>query len=838
MLAIAAGMVASPAAAVVSPGSAAARARPAATTPAASTPAPTTPALGVTGATLAPIAASSTADDDAGGGTPGGEGDWLAANGLSSPACAHSRTPACKASGTVTIPVAPGHYSFDTWTEGGTLGTPTWNGIVSGILGFAWALIVQITVAVFSVLEWAMSVNLTQMGGGALSRVHLINASWGMPIAAVMLALGAIWVATQTFSERKIGAALSGVASGFLTMGVSLAILTNPAGTIGQLTAMTAELGRAAASAPLAIAAPNTSLDDGMKQTWQVVIERPFALLEFGDTDWGTDPAQRDPKLVAAARDIAREQGPDVLARVNAAKTNAGVFAVWGSNSNERNSRRKDKCEGGPCLLNVLCGGEEDLDDCKGSMAKYVKARTDEGVTNRVAQVPMIGLGMLSIWIIFGAIAVGLLWSFLSIFKNLIVLAYLWVLALTFKAELRRKPVEIVLNLVGSAVALILFGILAGVAITIFLIVQSLGLPWALQWVLSIIALVGLFLERGEITDVMKRLLTQPQKTTGGIGGFAGRLASSYATGVGLGALRGRRPAGASIGAGTGTGGGIPTSLPVDPAAAQAAAGAQERPGMVKTAAAGALGGAVLGPIGSAAAVGALHRRQVAAGAKQAAGALSDASGRITGPLASAASAWNASSLDGIPTDGEQVAAVLAAQQAARVERGAAAAGQLPAAEQAAMEHLRAYGDAVSEHVGAGVDDPRRASLQQVAEEAGRAHEQAEAHVETLKSAIDSGHAAQAWDPADSTGPQAQRAAAWLDTQAQTPVSQRPYRQLAGIHGVSPAQWDSLGDERQGELRGAINDALAARTPGPGGDRPSALQALGTVASQQPWWQQ
>ncbi|MDQ8046601.1 MAG: hypothetical protein REI11_18495, partial [Patulibacter sp.] len=274
-IALAAAMTwAATASAVVSPGAASSRSNRAAR-PAATTPAATTPSL-VNVPTLAPLPSASpvaATDDDDGGGTPGGEGNWLAANGLSSPECANSHTPSCAASGTVTIPVPPGHYSFDVWTKGGTLGMPTWDGIISSVLGFLWSLIVQITVAVFSVLEWALSLNINQLGGGALSRVHLINDSWGMPIAAVMLALGAIWVAGQTFSSRKIGGALSSVAAGFMTMGVSIAILTNPAGTIGQLTNMTAELGRGAASAPLAIAMPNTSLDDGRQQTWQVVVE-------------------------------------------------------------------------------------------------------------------------------------------------------------------------------------------------------------------------------------------------------------------------------------------------------------------------------------------------------------------------------------------------------------------------------------------------------------------------------------------------------------------------------------------------------------------------------------
>ncbi len=65
---------------------------------------------------------------------------------------------------------------------------PTWNGIISSVLGFIWALIVQVTVAaVFGVVEWALSLKLSDIDGGALSRVDLITTPWGMPIAAVML---------------------------------------------------------------------------------------------------------------------------------------------------------------------------------------------------------------------------------------------------------------------------------------------------------------------------------------------------------------------------------------------------------------------------------------------------------------------------------------------------------------------------------------------------------------------------------------------------------------------------------------------------------------------------
>ncbi|MDQ8045230.1 MAG: hypothetical protein REI11_11550, partial [Patulibacter sp.] len=132
--------------------------------------------------------------------------------------------------------------------------------------------------------------------------------------------------------------------------------------------------------------------------------------------------------------------------------------------------------------------------------------------------------------------------------------------------------------------------------------------------------------------------------------------------------------------------------------------------------------------------------------------------------------------------------------------------------------------------------DPQRATLQQVAEDAGRAHDEAEAHVAKLKTAVASGEAARGWDTGDMSGPQAQRAAGWLDTQAQTPPADRSYRQLAGIRGVSPSQWDALDESGRAELHASIDSALAARSPAAVGGRPSALEALGHVASQQAWW--
>lgn len=781
-------------------------------------------------------------------GTPGGRGDWLANNGLSSPRCKGSRDTSCLDSGTRAIPAPPGHYSLDSWMESGPMGLPKWSNIVSELTGFVWSGIVTITVALFSALEWALNLDLTLVGDGALNQLAVLNSTWGMPLGVLMLTIGAIWVGIQARSTQRIGAALGSAGLGFLLMGLSVTILSNPAGTIGQVTALSGQLGREAATAPLVITDRGQTLDTGLERMWEVAITRPFGLLQFGDVDWATNPEKLDPELLKEARRIAREQGDHVVRRVAAAKTNADLHLVWPANGDVRNSKDADKCEDGPCLLNVLCGSD-DMSECEGAGARLASQRTDAGVTDRLGEVLLVGIGMLSVWIVLGAIVFGLLWTSISVVVTLLELAFVWPLALTFKPEWRQKVSGLQLRLLGAALAKILFGVAAGITMTMLILIQKWDVGWVVQWILTVAGMFLLWQRRSALKGYMETL-TGGEKTSAAAGGLAGRIVSSYATGAGIGAVRGRPGSGKTPGGGPATGGGVPIDLPTSKGTGRKA--------MLGAAVAG---GALGGPVGSAAAVGVLKRQAIGAAGKAAAGKAGSLAGsakenvaagmrRTAGPTAAQQAA--------VPVSG-QATALLATD-----ERGA----QEAAAQEAAQQQHQELADAQA----AQQDAHRQHQYAQLLADAmlpGNpgvefAQERLASSQEALRVADE--HLAAVQPPAlggvdDAAAPIAlsepsaraiSGAETWLDQQAATPSAERDYRRLAGVQGVTAAAFDAMPDAAQQRVRSAVDASLTARQgnapePRPRRPRPpaappstaggGALDALSRVASGQSWRQ-
>lgn len=789
------------------------------------------------GMDLGPLSGAGAAASTQIPGTLGGRGDFLAKNGLKVPGCRGDDAPSCVDSGTRSIPVPPGHYSLDTWMESGTLGLPKWSNLLAELTAFVWSVIVQITATLFAALEWALNLDLLLAGDGALARLQLLKGEWGMPVAAVLLVLGAMWVAIQSAFAGKMGSALKNAWLGFLVAGVSMAILANPSGTIGELAEQSGDLGREAAGMPLRIVNQDETLDGGLARMWEAAVERPWALLEFGDVTWATRASKLEPEIKDEAERIAAAEGEHKVRRAKDANTNGRFFLLWEANSQQRNDK-DEECEGGKCLLNVLCGGD-DMEQCTGPMAKYVEARTEKGVVDRALQIFVIGLGMVALWIVLAGIVFGLLWSAISAVTTLIELAFMWPLALTFKPEWRAKVTELLMRLVGSALAYVIFGIAAGITMTAFMLAQRVPGGWLTQWVLTIAAMVLLWLRRKQIKEYMDTL-TSGQKTAGAAGGFASRLASSYATGLGLGALRGgplggRKPVGAAKGAGAGGGGGLPSSLPGDDG--------KSGPGRGKLALGALAGGVVAGPVGSAAAVGALKREAIA---ERGVAAYNKVAEPVKQGMEKTAAAGRKGSGGGGPTVGpgglvapsKQAGALLAGQRASRIAAAGQARDRLPAAREAlraAEQNAQAaklMRDAHQEG-GPGWDgaSERYAMAEHARQEAARVVDQLE-HVERA------GADTESWttDGGEFTADHTQRAGAWLDQQSELPQASRSYGQLAAMHGVSSQAFHAMDASGQERIRTAIDASLTARAAEAAAPATrSPLATLSKVASAQKW---
>lgn len=835
-----------PAAAVVSP-TATRSARPAATTPkeqpAKEKPAKEQAPKPSSAAAQATIGGSEGADglDPAATGdvptelpgTPGSSGDWLFKNGLKSPRCGDDRRAAplsCRDSGTLSIPAPPGHYALDSWMESGPFGLPKWSNVMSEVTGFIWTGIVTITVAIFGALEWTMDLDLFSQWDDGLQQLSVLDAEWGKPMAAFILTVGAIWLGIKARAAQRIGDAMKQVGAGFFLMGLSAAILANPAGTIGEITAQGSALGRQAATAPLAITGQDRRLEDGMAEMWQVVIAQPFGLLEFGDVDWAGAPVNRGGDLWKEAMRIAKAQDEEksksdksLVKRVEAAKTNADLFLVWPANGDVRNSKDDEKCEGGTCLLRVLCG-TDDMNACKGADGRRAMQRTDAGVTDRLGQVLLIGIGMLSVWIVLGGIVLGLLWTSITVVVTLIELAFVWPLALSFKPQWRKKVSELQLRLVGAAIAKILFGIAAGMTMTMLILIRDLGFGWVVQWIFTVVAMFLLWQRREAIADYMRTLtggqetVTAASEATAKVLNLANGAASRFKPGGGAMAPGG---AGTPAAAGPSGGGGVPTDLPT-------ATG----PGRLATLGAGVVGG-VAGPAGSMAAMAAVNHAPIGA-------ALGNVRDTVAGGIDRAMNRTADAGPTGVPV-GDQANAVLSTvsddardQTAARSEQERRQ--ELADAEYARQDAQRDFDAARATLDGIAPDEPGYVQALGELQQSDAAVQQAtDRFADAQEATLGGGEAPAAAAPSQRA---VDAADAWLDDQAAAPVAERDYRRLAAVDGVTATRYDALPAAEQAQVRERVDASLRQRPtwqpPTPAGP-PSALGALQRIATGQPW---
>lgn len=773
-------------------------------------------------------------DEDGAYGIRGGDGDWMAENGLRSPLCPTGQGLPCAKSGLISSDAPPGRYAFDIHVDAGLKGNPIAKNI-QDIFGGIWTGLVAILAALMGALEWAFDLDLIGRANIA-PRLNQVVSQWLLPVSLLAVMWGGARFAVVGMWKGQVGRAVSELVASVAMFAALLGILAHPNDTVGWTARQSSELGKSAAITatwdPNGGSAQQASvLNQGLKGLWTGIVTKPFALLEFGDVDWGTNPDKLDRDLKRAAEKIAAEQSAETQRAVRNARTNADLFLIWPTNSDERNGITEGKCAGGnDCLLRVLCGNDDD-NDCKGENADRAEQRTESGTWERAGMVLVLTLTLLPVIFLLGVLAFGLLSSAILTVYYLLVLAYFGFLSLLGADWARRKIAGYWRSLGEALAAFVIYGVALGLTMTVFAIVNAMaGLGWVIQWVLMTLALVGLWKKRHEIGSIVAD--ASPKRVVGTTRRHADRATRR---------LRDRTGNPQSKPGQRGLGGGAdvsfapargtrPSPMPAF-AIASVPGGAQLATAAAKTRGAAALAKASA-PTGAKGRLAMLAGGLVGGpgGAAFAGAALSGARGRA---------ARNAGRMEAIHRGEipkklkprEQVDALLTGQRATARRRARTAALDLPEQLEAQRRLERDRGQVLEDLGALPAGHPRRPELEQRAAGLLAELRTANAAVDESNDAVVAGKNADRHLNPDGTFTTAAKARAerWLNAQAASSPEDRDYRSLGQVRHVAPEQYDRLPRAERRELHRKIDEDLARRTAG--SSRPPRPPAPPTPAS-------
>lgn len=474
------------------------------------------------GPPLTAASAGSAAGGDAEAAPPGDEAqvDPLVSNGLGSPTCrgasAGELSPAskrdCETSGFIAAPAPTGDYGFDIHIDTGLLGLGG-GAIDSAIQNLlvtpVWMALVWATHALVVMLEWCFTLNLLDSSatvglGGALRQMQ---AAFTEPWLAIVLACAAVLAAYRGLVRRRVADTLGEVLAMGAMMAAGLAVIADPLGTVGALGqwADEASLGTLATAAHGTPAAPERALSSSLGTLFANAIEGPWCYLEFGQVSWCREPSRLDPRLHAAALQIAARDGAALACRPEAtqllacvpaasaqgralaqsaallreARSNGAIFLALPANGAARNSIN----EAGS-LLRALCQSSE-ASNCHGPTAAQAEFRTSGGTLPRLGGLVLIAAGLAGMLALLAFLAVRLLMA--AVFSLLyLLLAPAIVLVPALGEDGRALFRKWGAQLLGAVVSKLVFSFLLGVVLAVLAILSKLtALGWWTQWLLT-----------------------------------------------------------------------------------------------------------------------------------------------------------------------------------------------------------------------------------------------------------------------------------------------------------------------------------------------------------------
>jgi hypothetical protein len=333
------------------------------------------------------------------------------------------------------------------------------------------------------------------------------------PWLVALLALAAIALLYHAIVRRRIADSVGEVAAMTAMILAGLWIITNPAGTVGEVNRALNQTGLGAVATVSAAdpGAGRAAFGDGLRAIFATAIQGPWCYLEFGDVDWCRNPRRLDPRLNDAARKLrigllaetkcgrdaptcADATEPDRQAQLLAeARNNGELFLAFPTNSGHRNAINDDNS-----LYRTLCDNDND-NDCRGATAAAAQWRTESGTWPRAGGLVLIAVGSTGMLALLLFIALRLLGAAILTVVYLL-LAPLAVLAPAIGESGRAAFRAWVTRLLGALVAKLIYALFLGVVLLILSILDGLGsLGWWTQWLLIAAFWWIVFVQRHEV---------------------------------------------------------------------------------------------------------------------------------------------------------------------------------------------------------------------------------------------------------------------------------------------------------------------------------------------------
>ena len=146
----------------------------------------------------------------------------------------------CQTAGTAAASAPVGHYGFDVHIDTGTLGVSSRTLLVAVqtlLLTPLWTLLLWLTNATLSLLEWAFAIDLLDPAtmGSVARTLAAMRATLTEPWLVALLALAAIALLYHAIVRRRLADSVGEAAAMTAMILAGLWIITNPAGTVGEI---------------------------------------------------------------------------------------------------------------------------------------------------------------------------------------------------------------------------------------------------------------------------------------------------------------------------------------------------------------------------------------------------------------------------------------------------------------------------------------------------------------------------------------------------------------------------------------------------------------------------
>lgn len=446
-------------------------------------------------------------------------------NGLGSPLCrdpeelSATEQRSCQTADFVAAADPTNDYAFDVNID---TGVSKWGNDISATLEnfaqFGWMVLVSATHGLVVMFEWCYSLNLLTHSLLREVTVALHNArlSFTEPWMAIALAVASTLAVYHGLIRRRVTDTIGGALAMLAMMAGGLWVIADPAGTVGAVEqwANQAGIGTLAVVASGSPSHPERTLAESMQVLFGGVVSTPWCYMEFGDVDWCENSGQLDGGLRKAGLAIADSEekksgchdlcdagaspGDQTLAAsavlLREAQTNGELFLALPANESERNSVKNKGT-----LLDVLCGGGESADKCRGPTAPQAEFRSEKATGSRLLGLFLIWIGALGMLLLLGFLALRLLYAALMGLFFLL-LAPAAVLAPALGDGGRSAFRGWALKLMEAVVAKLTYSFLLGVVLMMMKVLLGLTvLGWWTQWLLISAFWWSAFLKRDQV---------------------------------------------------------------------------------------------------------------------------------------------------------------------------------------------------------------------------------------------------------------------------------------------------------------------------------------------------